>query len=116
MTNKLFTLSGSGIIYIINVSFKLVYLLLSNIKTKLHFSTGKSYPQLSPSSEFLVSRENILHFLACISGTKRAFIRICHCSSTSFVILYNVYTLIIAYFLRVYNRFKEKCLQWDSIG
>ena len=68
MTNKLFTLSGSGIIYIINVSFKLVYLLLSNIKTELHFSTGKGYPQLSPSSKLLVSRENKLHFLACIQN------------------------------------------------
>ena len=66
------------IVNIINMSLELIDLLLSNTKTKLHFSSCKSHPEPSPCGELLVSRENKLHFLACITCAEGAFITVCH--------------------------------------
>ena len=53
-------------------------LLLGDVKSQLALSLGKRNPQLSPSREFNISGENVLHFLACVSDTKGIYINIIH--------------------------------------
>ena len=62
------------IVDVVDMSFKLVYLLLCYGQTELHFAARQSYPELSPGRELLVRGEDVLHFGTCIAGAKRAFI------------------------------------------
>ena len=63
MSEFLFIFLGNIIIDIVGICFKLVNLVLSNIKTEFFFSLGKSYPKFSPSFKLKIRRIDILHFL-----------------------------------------------------
>ena len=93
VANYLFARGGYLVVDIINISLKLIYLLLSYGQAKLHLSSCKRHPKLSPGSEFLIRRENILHFLAGVASAERAFVRICHNEKPSFT-----YSVILIFF------------------
>ena len=65
---------SSSVVDIVDMLLKLLYLSLSNRQTQFHFSSCQSDPEFSPGSEFLISGEDILHLLACVSCTEGAFI------------------------------------------
>ena len=70
----LFPCLGNCKIYVVNICLQLVNLLLCNIKSKLHFGSCKGYPEAAEGGEFLLSGEDVLHFLACVAGTEGAFV------------------------------------------
>ena len=76
MACDLFAFSRHFIVYIVDMLFELLYLCLGYRQTKFHFSSCESDPELSPGGEFFIRRENILHFLACITCTEWAFIAV----------------------------------------
>ena len=54
VADELLTLCCALIVDVINVCFQLIYLLLSNIQTQLHFSPCQSHPKTSPCGEFFI--------------------------------------------------------------
>ena len=76
VTGYLFALCCHFIVNVVYVLLQLLHLCLCNRETELHFGSCESHPELSPCSELLIRRENILHFLACITCAEWAFIAV----------------------------------------
>ncbi len=74
----LFLSLSCGIINVEYMVFHLRDLLLCDGQAKLHLTFGQSHPKLAPGRELLISRKEILHLIAGVSGLERAFITVIH--------------------------------------
>ena len=95
VASYLFALGSHFVVHIIDVLLQLLYLSLGNRETKLHFGSCQSHPQLSPCGELLIGREDILHLLAGITCTERAFIAFditahLKCSPLKFICVFRI--------------------------
>ena len=77
MSYKLLPLLCNLVVDVILMGLKLLYLLIGDIKTKLLLCLCKCNPELSPCTELLVRRKNILHLLARVSLSERGLITVC---------------------------------------
>ena len=70
----LFSCLCNGEVDVVDVGFKLGYLLGGDVQSQLHFRSGKGYPKAAEGAELFLLGEYVLHFLAGIAGAEGAFV------------------------------------------